>query len=51
MGVCAFSVISALAINSLNPTQGFVDLGWHSVSVLLDNTHGINDSGNANDRK
>lgn len=44
-------MISALAINCLNPARGFVDLGWQSVSALLESPHAINDSSNAHDRK
>lgn len=50
MGVCAFLVISTLVTNCLNPIQRFVDLGWHSVNVILDNIN-INNSGNVNVRK
>lgn len=46
MGVCDFPVISALASGCLDPTQRFVDLGWHSGDAILDDTHE-----SANDRK
>lgn len=49
--VCALSVISTLVINCLNSIQRFVDLGWYSANVILDNTSDINNSGSANDRK
>lgn len=42
MGVCDFSVVSTLTSNCLNPTQRFVDLGWHSVNAILGNIHDIN---------
>lgn len=38
MGVCE---VSTLASNHLNSTQRFVDLGWHSMNAILDNTHKI----------
>ena len=44
--VCALSVISTLVINCLNSIQRFVDLGWYSASLFLDNT-----GDRANDRK
>ena len=49
--VSALSVISTLVINCLNSIQRFVDLGWYSANVILDNTSDINNSGSANDRK
>ena len=48
--VCALSVISTLVINCLNSIQRFVDLGWYSASLFLDNTGDISNSGSA-DRK
>lgn len=42
MGVCDVSVVSTLTSNRLNPTQRFVDLGWHSINAILGNAHDIN---------
>lgn len=44
-------MISTLVINCLNSLQRFVDLGWYSANVILDNPSDINNSGSANDRK